>query len=33
MSTSPVTYQATWDENTYTITFDTDGGSIVAPIS
>jgi hypothetical protein len=33
MSTSDVIYQATWDEDTYTITFNTNGGSVIAPIS
>jgi hypothetical protein len=33
MSTSDVTYQATWDEDTYTITFNTNGGSVIYPIS
>ena len=31
--TATVTYTATWEINQYTITFNTDGGSIVAPIT
>ena len=31
--TATVTYTATWEINQYTITFDTDGGSTVAPIT
>jgi uncharacterized repeat protein (TIGR02543 family) len=33
MSTSPVTYKADWTRNDYTITFNVDGGSVIASIT